>query len=135
MSNIDRYSKFISEQSKTASTGLFGTHNTGFVSESDGTHVSYDHPLSGGNPDSWDDNNKATPKAKKLATGFESAVNHIQKQYANHPDVKLHDSHDDKNANITIKKGSAPHKDSKLMDLLKGQYSWSTKSHNPYGHA
>ena len=133
MSSIDKYTKFISEQSKTVSTGLFGTHKTEFVEAADkGSHVSFDHPLSGGNPDSWDEDNEATPEAKKLATKFESAVKHIQKQYPNHPDVKLHDSRDDKNANITIKKDSEPHKDSTLKGLLKGQYSWDTKSHNPY---
>lgn len=33
MSNIDKYTKFMAEQAKTASTGLFGTHKTGFVAE------------------------------------------------------------------------------------------------------
>jgi len=31
MSNIDKYTKFMSEQAKSTSTGLFGTHKTGFV--------------------------------------------------------------------------------------------------------
>lgn len=35
MSNIDKYTKFMSEQAKTASTGLFGTHKNGFVTEAD----------------------------------------------------------------------------------------------------
>jgi len=35
MSNIDKYTKFMAEQAKTASTGLFGTHKTGFVAETD----------------------------------------------------------------------------------------------------
>lgn len=35
MSNIDKYTKFMTEQAKTASTGLFGTYKTGFVTEAD----------------------------------------------------------------------------------------------------
>jgi hypothetical protein len=35
MSNIDKYTKFMSEQAKTTSTGLFGTYKTGFVTESE----------------------------------------------------------------------------------------------------
>jgi hypothetical protein len=35
MSNIDKYTKFMSEQAKTTSTGLFGTYKTGFVTEAE----------------------------------------------------------------------------------------------------
>ena len=42
MSNIDKYTKFMSEQAKTASTGLFGTHKTGFVAEADNKSESDD---------------------------------------------------------------------------------------------
>ena len=35
MSNVDKYTKFMSEQAKTTSTGLFGTYKTGFVTEAE----------------------------------------------------------------------------------------------------
>lgn len=42
MSNIDKYTKFMSEQAKSTSTGLFGTHKTGFVAEADNKSESSD---------------------------------------------------------------------------------------------
>jgi len=47
MSNIDKYTKFMSEQAKTASTGLFGTHKNGFVTED--VNVPQDHKIKAGN--------------------------------------------------------------------------------------
>lgn len=66
MSNIDKYTKFMAEQAKTASTGLFGTYKTGFVTEGN-EHWSFD-------PD--------TDKAKKHPN-LEAAKKHVEKLNSN----------------------------------------------------
>jgi len=45
MSNIDKYTKFMSEQAKSTSTGLFGTHKTGFVTEADNKNETIENHL------------------------------------------------------------------------------------------
>lgn len=129
MSNIDKYTKFMSEQAKTASTGLFGTHKNGFVTEqvrngsvpdrrsleeSKNDHIVVSHPIE--TLHSGDNENRTgkplTDDEGDFSKEYHNQARHykqILKKLKTHKDANVHDGYEDEAGHVSFKKGSAAH--------------------------